>query len=365
MPTGNDGPDRGKVLLLGSVGLSHVERVMATAGELLGPYLRRLPDGEISVEPEGPRRGFVTQLRPVASECPFLEPDPDETTLGRRRTLEAESHRNTRPPRFRVRTGVDAAAIRFETTGLAKTAIDSYAIFKRLKAKGAIPRDVRFQVCLPTVTAFLNTHIVLEAHRAVEPRYREALFADVDRIAATVPAQELTIQWDVSTEMAQWEGVREAWFPDVRSGVIERLADHCDRVPDGVELGVHLCYGNFGLRHWREPQSLANTVEVYNRLAATVTRAIDYVHMPVPIDRSDDAYFAPLDGLRLRPETTLYLGLIHERDGVDGARRRIAAARRHVAAFGIATECGFGERPPEVVPELMRLHVEVARTLLP
>jgi hypothetical protein len=357
--------NRDKVLLLGSVGLSHVERVMATAGELLGPYLRRLPDGEISIEPGAPRRGFVTQLRPIASESRFLEPDPEEVRLGRRRTLDAESHRNTRPPRFRVRSGVDAATIRFETTGLAKTAIDSYAIFTRLKEAGAIPQDVRFQVCLPTVAAFLNTHIVFEAHRIVEAPYRAALFADVDRIAATVPAPELTIQWDVSTEMAQWEGVREAWFPDVRPGVIERLAHHCDRVPDGVELGVHLCYGNFGLRHWREPESLENTVAVYNGLAAKASRAIDYVHMPVPIDRSDDAYFAPLDGLRLRPETTLYLGLIHEQDGVDGARRRIAAAHRHVAAFGIATECGFGERPADIVPGLMRLHVEVAKTLVP
>ncbi|MGH8702107.1 MAG: hypothetical protein ACREVR_13175 [Burkholderiales bacterium] len=34
-------------------------------------------------------------------------------------------------------------------------------------------------------------------------------------------------------------------------------------------------------------------------------RRVDWVHMPVPRGRSDEAYFAPLDGLKLQPETEL------------------------------------------------------------
>ena len=37
-----------------------------------------------------------------------------------------------------------------------------------------------------------------------------------------------------------------------------------------------------------------------------------------------------------------YLGLVHRTDGLDGARRRLAAAKKVVTDFGIATECGFG-----------------------
>jgi hypothetical protein len=40
--------------------------------------------------------------------------------------------------------------------------------------------------------------------------------------------------------------------------------------------------------------------------------------MPVPRDRSDDAYFASLDQLKLAPESRLYLGLVHYTDGVEG-----------------------------------------------
>ena len=42
------------------------------------------------------------------------------------------------------------------------------------------------------------------------------------------------------------------------------------------------------------------------------------------------------------------------------AIRRLAAAKQVVTEFGIATECGFGRRPPETVPDLIDLHHEVA-----
>jgi hypothetical protein len=67
--------------------------------------------------------------------------------------------------------------------------------------------------------------------------------------------------------------------------------------------------------------------------------------MPVPRHRDDDAYFAPLRDLDIG-EAKLYLGLVHHTDGVEGARRRLATARKYITGFGIATECGFGRRPP-------------------
>jgi len=100
-------------------------------------------------------------------------------------------------------------------------------------------------------------------------------------------------------------------------------------------------------------------VEVHNRLVEKVRRPIAYIHMPVPADRSDDAYFRPLAGLKLHPETRLFLGLVHDTDGVEGTRKRIAAAETHLRDFGISTECGFGRRPPETIPDLLRVHAEV------
>ena len=54
------------------------------------------------------------------------------------------------------------------------------------------------------------------------------------------------------------------------------------------------------------------------------------------------------------------LGLVHYTDGVEGGRRRIAAAERHLSDFGIATECGFGRRPShQDVRRLIQLHAEI------
>ncbi len=159
--------------------------------------------------------------------------------------------------------------------------------------------------------------------------------------------------------MGQWEGVRHAYFPDVKAGVIERLAMHCNRVPRDVELGVHLCYGSYGGRHWKEPESTANMVEVHNRLVQSLGRPLAYIHMPVPADRNDEAYFAPLLDLKLQRRTKLFLGLVHDSDGVEGTRARIAIAAKYASDFGIAAECGFGRRPPETIPNLLRVHSEV------
>jgi hypothetical protein len=83
--------------------------------------------------------------------------------------------------------------------------------------------------------------------------------------------------------------------------------------------------------------------------------------MPVPIDRDDAAYFAPLRDLRTPPSTCVYLGLVHAQDGTEGASRRIESAAGMLPWFGIATECGLGRRAPETLPGLLELHARVAR----
>ena len=127
-------------------------------------------------------------------------------------------------------------------------------------------------------------------------------------------------------------------------------------------LCCHLCYGNFQRRHTVEPPDLRVVVRMANAANTAVTRPIDYYHMPVPRHRDDDPYFAPLSDLDVG-EAKLYLGLVHHTDGVAGARRRLATARKYITGCGIATECGFGGRPKETIPELLRIHQEVAAAL--
>jgi hypothetical protein len=139
----------------------------------------------------------------------------------------------------------------------------------------------------------------------------------------------------------------------------------CALVAPTVELGIHLCYGDSGGKHIREPSDLSTAVRLTAELQRQSAHPIAFVHMPVPLGRSDDAYFAPLSSADFTGSMRLVLGLVHDADGLEGCRGRIAAARRHVSDFDIATECGFGRRDPSTIGALLSLHRDLCAPHLP
>ncbi|MCC7411969.1 MAG: hypothetical protein IT495_10095 [Gammaproteobacteria bacterium] len=334
----------GSVLLVGSVPLSSVAEVMSTCAERLGDTCRRLPDGEAG--------GWVNL--PAA-------------TLGRAHGLELVASRifpgTTHEVRtWRMQPGTPPDDIRYAPTGYIDTARSSYAEFVKLLAAGRVAAGTRFQVSLPTAYATIAMSLVAEEVVAALPGYERLVLGEVDAICALIPHAQLALQWDVALEVID---VLENQKPVVATqlgadGVAEALARACNRVPADVEVGVHLCYGNPGGKHLIEPADLGKLVHLSNRLFARLARPLTWLHMPVPIARDDDAYFAPLDRLALPAGTELFLGLIHPGDGIEGARRRITAARRHVAGFGVATECGMRFFPPAIIGELLTLQREAA-----
>jgi hypothetical protein len=259
-------------------------------------------------------------------------------------------------PVFGLRPGVRAGDIEFGDLGYARAAIASYATFARLKDAGVIAPGTRFQVSLPTPLAPLLLFVSPADQLTVEPAYQAALLRELDRIRAAVPPGELAVQWDIAPELALFERVWESVFDDVEGELTRRFIALGHAVPAAVQLGYHVCYGDFGHQHFVEPRDLAVAAGITGGIVAGLRRPLDWVHMPVPRSRDDEAYFAPLGQLRLPAGTELFLGLIHATDGIAGARRRISAAQRFAPAFGVATECGFGRRDPGSVPGLLGLH---------
>ncbi len=153
-----------------------------------------------------------------------------------------------------------------------------------------------------------------------------------------------------------------AWFSEVRAGVLERLLRLSRHVPADVELGFHLCYGDEAHGHFAPEVDVRKLVEVANGLAVSLSRQLNWIHMPLPRPISEESY-GRLAALTLQPETELYLGIVHLDDGVEGARARIAAAHRHVQSFGVATDCGWGRGGSEKVQELLELHRAVSDPL--
>jgi hypothetical protein len=255
---------------------------------------------------------------------------------------------------LRLKAGVDLTTVTFDT-GYAQAARDSYAIFRRLRDRGEIPASMRFQVCLPTPMASGCAFISPSSLAAYLPVYERALLTALRDIADAIPHRDLSIQWDVCQEVLVFEHYYPHQVPDYKTDIAVELARLGDAVPDDVECGYHLCYGSPRDEHLVMPKDAAIMVEMTRGLATRLHRRIDFLHLPVPKDRTDDGYFAPLADLSLPAQTALYLGLIHYADPV-GDRARIAAAHKVVPRFGVASECGWGRTDPARVPGLLAAH---------
>jgi hypothetical protein len=74
------------------------------------------------------------------------------------------------------------------------------------------------------------------------------------------------------------------------------------------------------------------------------------------LDRSDDAFFAPLKELKPRG-ARVYLGAIH---GMANFEERIATARKYLPEFGLGAYCGFGRLPAAELPNVLADHIKAA-----
>lgn len=336
------------VHFVGSIALDSVEEVFRTAGTLLGRRLRRMPDGE-----PGGRRLWISWQYPLLRANAYLRIDP--VVLGEAGMF----------PKLRLAEDVRSEDIHFGELGYAREARASYQDFLAARSRGELPAATRFQVSLPTPMAVILPFCMPPDIPAIEAAYEKAMLAELARICAAIPHRDLAIQWDVCIEMVIWDGQLAARYPKEGTSpaaIVARLARLGDAVPEDVELGFHLCYGDLDAKHFVEPIDSTKMVELANALAAAVGHPIAFLHLPVPIARSDDAYFRPMAGLKYSPATELYLGLVHAEDGVEGIRKRAAAASNHVRDFGIATECGIArQRKPELVRKIIALHAEGSR----
>jgi hypothetical protein len=339
------------VHLVGSVPLADAEEVFRTASGALGSRITRLPDGET-----GARRDWITWLEPVFAQNPAFRKSGEFFRV---------HASGTGRERYTLAPGSLPKDVRFDNLFYADIARQSYAVFKRLKDAGTIPSGMKFQVDLVPAHSVLRLFLVDALHAPIDPVYNEALKREIDKIAAAIPHHELAIQFDVASavfaRLARNEpgsyGSSKVQMQERFSDILVDLGNH---VPARIDLLFHFCYGDSNHRHVVEPTDMSDMVELANRVCRQIRRPVQLVHMPVPRNRRDDAYFEPLRRLALRPETELCLGLVHYTDGVEGTKQRLAVAEKYARGFSIATECGFGRRDPETIPALLRIHAEVA-----
>jgi len=328
---------------VGSIGLEDAETVFRSLAENVGDKAFYYPDGETGV-----RTNWVVWQGQVFADHSGFE-----------QIESGQGYIEGAPPPTHFAPTVEPGALAFSSLGYAAEAAKSFALFSKMKSEGKIPGSVRFQVSLPTPAAVLETFVASDHRRNVLPAYTAAMANEVNTILAAIPHDQLALQWDIAVEVIAADGGMPSLFDNPLNDTVDELQKLCAPIPEEVHLGFHLCYGDPGHKHIIEPRDLGTSVAFANALTSGISRRVDYVHMAVPRDRDDEAYFAPLKNLDI-DQTRLNLGLVHFTDGVAGTKKRLATAKQFASGFGIATECGFGRRDPATIPGLLQIHTEVS-----
>ncbi len=332
--------------LVGSVPLPDAASVFRAVAAPLGPWLRRIPDGET-----GNRQSWIRFLQDVLAEHPAIEIAADVPAFQFRQW---DGRLIREIPRLRVteRALLDPNQFR---TGYADDAIASWQVFRSLQAAGEIPSRCRFQVSLPSPIAPTYNNMLPADRPPVLAALTAHFVAEVDRICRAIPPESLAIQWDVCQEVLALEGYYDPGPVTFEQEAVDTLVTLAAAVPIDADLGFHLCYGSPQDEHIVQPTDAGVMVGLINAVAARSYVPIDFVHFPVPRTRTDDAYFEPFADLTLEAATDRYLGLVHYRDP-DGDRKRLDVARRHLRVDGVATECGMGRGNPAWLDELVASH---------
>ena len=339
----------------GSVNLPDAETVMREISSRIPNGVRRMTDGET-----GDRNYWINFQTRKFEQMPEFE------------TVSVGKAYETAPdapdmPQLRLTEGASAEMINWPNLGYADAYTDSFATFERMQNEGTIPADVRLQLQYPTPLASMAGTIAPDDLPKVAPSYEQALFADLDTVLERLPHERVAVQWDVAVEFGALEGAMGPKVPvdQIAPGLVRCL----ERVPADVPVGMHLCYGDYGHQHFKQPESLQMQVDLVNAVTAAAQRPLNFVSFTVPQGRNDGAYFEPLGGLKTGPETELYFALVpyHPDDQAPGTTaeqiEQIDAdlinspgGPRH---WGICTECGMGRVDAADVPRLLDLHSQI------
>jgi hypothetical protein len=328
----------------GSINLPDAETVMREISSRIPHGVRRMTDGET-----GDRNHWISfQIRK-------FEQMPEFEMV------------STGQPQMRLTEGASAETIAWPNLGYAEEYSKSFAIFDRMQKDGTIPADVRLQLQYPTPLASMAGTIVSDDLPAIAPSYEQALFADLDTALERLPHERVAVQWDVAVEFGALEGAMGPRIPieQIALGLVRCI----DRVPADVPVGMHLCYGDYGHQHFKQPDSLQLQVDVVDAVTSATQRPVNFISFTVPQRRDDSDYFSPLGGLKTGSDTELYFALVpyHPDDQAPGTT---AQQVKHIDAalltspagardWGICTECGMGRVDADDVPRLLDLHSQI------
>lgn len=308
---------------------------MATALELVGPYLRSLPDGET-----GERRNWIISI----VESLRAHPDLQLTRSG-------DWSDYDKLPRFKVKSGHRLYGAGLDLGHVAAVR-ESFPVFEEARSAAGL-EHLGFQQGIPSdfdLAMFTLGPAGALWHRRA---FTEALLAEVRDIRAITGPTTL-FQIEIPAEL-----VAVARAPSVlRRGLARLLARGVTALAGGAPLGtrfaVHLCLGDMNNRAFGTMDDAGPLVELANILMATwpAERPLELVHAPfAAADQpatTDPGFYAPLKDLAIPAQVHVAAGFAHESQSLEEQRRIRTIIEDHLGRpVTIAAACGLGRRSEE------------------
>jgi hypothetical protein len=273
----------------------------------------------------------------------LLPPEESPLTGRLRRCPSLRSNRHwARPQASQLLRRIAAGGPIDADLGLAAAAVEDFRHVWQAKLDGRLKAENRFIVALPTAYTLLCGLGQASPDGATLERVERSLAAEVRRLLESLPPEQIAIQWDVCGETRIWESRgRDLGAPrDLPERLLKSFIALSDAVPPAVELGWHFCHRDTAGAASSSAHDAAQVTRLAGAIIASTDREPGFLHLPVPRERDDPDYYAPLANLGLWPAMDVYLGLVHEGDDVESAWRRLYAASGVLGRVGIAPACG-------------------------
>lgn len=336
--------------LVGSLPGSTPQAAMAGALEILGPYLRTLPDGET-----GARRNWVVSIIEGLRNHPDLE---------LRKPGDWSDYDNT--PVLRVRKGHTLYGANLDF-GHVAAVTESFPVFEQLATAAGRP-DLAFQEGVPgDLDLAMFTFGPGGALRKRRP-FTEATLTEIRHVAALAGPQTV-FQIEVPVELVLLAKAPAAARPALAKALARPIVGLAAACAPGTRFGVHLCLGDMNNRAFGRMADTTPLVLLANAITSTwpVTQSLDTLHAPLAAAEmaatTDRAFYEPLGGLRL-PETTRFAaGFVHEAQTMADQLKIRAIVEGHLKReVMMSAACGLGRRSEDAGQAVLERTAELCST---
>lgn len=318
--------------LVGSLPGATAAEAMSTALEIVGPYLRSLPDGET-----GERRNWILAIVEKLRTHPDLE-------LQR----EGDWSDYDKTPRFRVRRGHRLFGATLDLGHVAAVR-ESFPAFEKARA-AAGREDLAFQQGIPSdLDLALFALGSLGALRYRRP-FTEATLVEVREIAVLAGPDTL-FQVEMPAELVLLARAPTRARPQLARLLARGVTQLAAGAPPGTRFAVHLCLGDMNNRAFGTMGDVGPLVLLANALIATwpADRPLELVHAPFAAAdhpaTTEPAFYAPLNQIRLPASVRFAAGFVHEAQAPEDQRRIRRIIEEHLGRpVTISSACGLGRR---------------------